>query len=105
MPTGLSELGRFADVSFLEGISLRDGAQRFDLKWPGRKLPPLAAPQSRQHAVDADLLDFFNRFFAQWVSTKDFEALGSSFGGSSKAELVARLRVWRLPVAACSSGK
>jgi hypothetical protein len=101
-----------SDVSFLEGISLRDGAQRFDLKWPGRKLPPLATPQSRQHAVDAELLDFFNRFFAQWVSTLDFEALASTFGpnfgslkaksprgGSppvSKAELVARLKVWRL---------
>jgi hypothetical protein len=100
------------DVSFLEGISLRDGAQPFDLKWAGRKLPPLATPQSRQHAVDADLLDFFNRFFAQWVSTDDFEALASAFGpdfgsgrqiraaGSlppvSKAELAARLKVWRL---------
>jgi hypothetical protein len=101
-----------SDVSFLEGISLRDGTQRFDLKWPGRKLPPLATPQSRQHAVDADLLDFFNRFFAQWVSTMDFEALASTFGPSfgslnaklrgassppvGKAELVARLKVWRL---------
>ena len=101
-----------SDVSFLEGISLRDGTQRFDLRWPGRKLPPLATPQSRQHAVDADLLDFFNRFFAQWVSTTDFEALASTFGPSvgslnaklrgassppvGKAELVARLKVWRL---------
>ncbi len=86
-----------SDVSFLEGISLRDGAQRFELKWPGRKLPPLATPQSRQHAVDADLLDFFNRFFSQWVSTRDFEALASTFGQSlGKAELVARLKVWRL---------
>ena len=101
-----------SDVSFLEGISLRDGTQRFDLKWPGRKLPSLATPQSRQHAVDADLLDFFNRFFALWVSTLDFEALASTFGPSfgslkvklgggasppvSKAELVTRLKVWRL---------
>jgi len=101
-----------SDVSFLEGISLRDGAQPFDLKWAGRKLPPLATPQSRQHAVDADLLDFFNRFFAQWVTTADFDALASAFGpefGSSiakrpagslpavtKAELATRLKVWRL---------
>jgi len=100
------------DVSFLEGISLRDGAQRFDLKWPGRKLPPLAATQSRQHAVDTELLDFFNRFFAGWVTTLDFEALAATFGPNfrspsgkaggglsppvSKAELVARLKVWRL---------
>jgi hypothetical protein len=93
-----------ADVSFLEGISLKDGAHAFDLKWAGRKLPPLAAPQSRQHAVDAELLDFYNRFFAQWVATHDFEALASTFGPSrggssrpfSKPELVARLKVWRL---------
>ncbi|HEV3020525.1 MAG TPA: DUF6765 family protein [Burkholderiaceae bacterium] len=101
-----------SDASFLEGISLRDGAQPFDLTWPGRKLPPLATPQSRQHAVDAALLDFFNRFFAQWVATNDFDALASAFGpdfgsgtakrpaGSlppvTKAELVARLKVWRL---------
>jgi hypothetical protein len=101
-----------SDVSFLEGISLRDGAQRFELKWPGRKLPPLTSAQSRQHGVDADLLDFFNRFFAQWVSTTDFDALASAFGpsasshgpashGSSlppvtRAELAARLKVWRV---------
>jgi uncharacterized protein DUF6765 len=101
-----------SDVSFLEGVSLRDGAQRFELKWPGRKLPPLPTAQSRQHAVETDLLDFFNRFFAQWVSTVDFNALASTFGpkpgslnaksrgGSlppvTRAELAARLKVWRL---------
>jgi len=45
------------------GSASGTGAQSFELKWNGRKLPPLATPQSRQHAVDADLLDFFNRFF------------------------------------------
>jgi len=99
------------DVSFLEGISLRDGAKPFDLKWPGRKLPPMATAQSRQHEVDAGLLDFYNRFFAQWVATDDFEALAVTFGPDfhshnakqpgapmpiSKAELVARLKIWRL---------
>ncbi|HEX4584880.1 MAG TPA: DUF6765 family protein [Burkholderiaceae bacterium] len=93
-----------ADVSFLEGISLKDGAHSFDLKWAGRKLPPLAALQSRQHAVDPELLDFYNRFFAQWVATHDFGALASAFGAhpagslrpAGNAELVARLKVWRL---------
>ena len=96
------------DVSFLEGISLTDGAEPFVLKWPGRKLPPLATPQSRQHDVEAELLEFYNRFFAQWVATNDFEALASEFGddlgrrnakeanrssvAASKAELVARLK-------------
>jgi hypothetical protein len=101
-----------SDVSFLEGISLRDGTKPFDLKWPGRKLPPMATAQSRQHEVEADLLDFYNRFFAQWVATDDFEALAAEFGPDfdshsakqrgaasmpiSKTELIARLKVWRV---------
>jgi hypothetical protein len=86
-----------SDVSFLEGVTLRDGAQPFDLKWPGRKLPPLSSPQSHQHAVDPELLDFFNRFFAQWVTTERFDALASAFGAAGgNSELAARLKVWRL---------
>jgi hypothetical protein len=69
-----------SDVSFLEGVSLKDGTQPFDLKWPGRKLPPLASTQSRQHEVEADLLDFYNRFFTRWVSTLDFDTIASEFG-------------------------
>jgi len=98
------------DVAFLEGISLRDGEQPFALAWPGRKLPPLASPQSRQHAVNADLLDFYNRFFARWISTTDFEGMATEFGPDAtprdasspvrktagKTELAARLKVWRL---------
>jgi hypothetical protein len=100
------------DVSFLEGISLRDGAQPFELRWPGRKLPPLGSAQSRQHYVQADLLDFFNRFFARWVSSTDFEAMATEFGPNTSphdansrsavpkqiatAELATRLKVWRL---------
>jgi hypothetical protein len=100
------------EVSFLEGISLRDGAQPFELRWPGRKLPPLGSSQSRQHYVQADLLDFFNRFFARWVSSTDFDAMATEFGPNTsphdansrsavpkqiaKAELATRLKVWRL---------
>jgi hypothetical protein len=88
------------DVSFLEGISLADGAQPFDLKWKGRKLPPLTDAVSRQHAVDPDLLAFFNRFFAKWVMTADFKALAAEFGPQGQpggaAELEARLKLWRL---------
>jgi len=98
------------DVSFLEGISLSDGGPPFELTWKGRKLPPLATPVSRQHDVDADLLDFFNRFFAQWVATDNFDALAAAFGPDagprngkpsaplhiSRQELAARLKVWRV---------
>ena len=96
------------DVSFLEGISLPDGAEAFQLRWPGRKLPPLSSPRSRQHAIDAGLLDFYNRFFAGWLGTEDFAALVAEFsvtsdasggiaaGTMSREELESRLKLWRL---------
>src|SRR5205085_11045042 len=97
------------DVSFLDGISLPDGAQPFTLVWPHRKLPPLESAKSRQHGIDPEVLDFYNRFFESWVTTTDFDALVSRFAGESRpgdtrsatatghrAELVARLKIWRL---------
>jgi hypothetical protein len=101
----------FSDVSFLEGISLADGAEAFTLRWDAHKLPSLPALQSTQHHIDAGLLDFYNRFFAQWASTDDFDALAAAFGvpGSpargnangtraamDKGELSARLLAWRM---------
>jgi hypothetical protein len=92
------------DVSFLEGITLPDGPQRFDLKWPWRKLPPLDALQSRQHDMPVDLLRFYDRFFANWLSGTDFDAMAIEFGPeatksdarATRAELAARLRAWRI---------
>ena len=99
------------DVSFLEGITLPDGAEAFALRWDGHKLPRLPTLQSAQHHIESDLLDFYNRFFTEWASTDDFDALATAFGvppsarvkpnlGSSAAmfgdELAARLRVWRV---------
>jgi hypothetical protein len=85
-----------SDVSFLEGISLPDGARGFDLKWPGRRLPPIPTYQVRQHDVDPDLLEFYHQFFARWTATRDFEKLASQFGAGNRAELAARLKLWRL---------
>ncbi|HEY3178207.1 MAG TPA: DUF6765 family protein [Casimicrobiaceae bacterium] len=99
-----------SDVSFLEGISLPDGPQPIDIKWPGRKLPPLPSLQSRQHDVPAELLNFYSRFFSRWLVSVDFDAVAAEFGpaqptagkrnqmpaGISRAELAARLRAWRL---------
>ena len=102
---------RVRAVSFLEGISLPDGAKTFEQQWPGRKLPPLAAKESRQHAVDAGVLDFYNRFFARWLGTEDFGAVAAQFGASpdgkkgkhakastaaANSELGMRLKLWRL---------
>jgi hypothetical protein len=99
-----------ADVSFLEGISLADGTEAFSAKWEAHKLPPLSTAKSTQHHVDDALLEFFNRFFSQWMSTEDFDALAGEFGTvpppakavraapapMDKAELAARLRAWRI---------
>jgi hypothetical protein len=96
------------DVSFLEGISLPDGAEAFLQRWPGRKLPPLSSEDSRQHAIDAQLLDFYNRFFARWLSGEDFAAVVAEFskapdtgGGTAGAtmspeQLESQLKLWRL---------
>jgi hypothetical protein len=96
------------DVSFLGSISLPDGSEPFLSRWPGRRLPPLESARSRQHEVPADLLDFYNRFFARWISGTDFEAIATEFGPMAgvrandaamrarRADLVGRLKVWRL---------
>ena len=99
-----------SDVSFLEGISLPDGPQPLDLKWPGRKLAPLKTLQSRQRDVPADALTFYSRLLGRWLSMTDFEALAADFGADTskpgkrnpppsrlgRAELAGRLRAWRI---------
>lgn len=96
------------DVSFLEGISLRDGAEAFLQRWAGRKLPPLSGEESRQHAIDPQLLDFYNRFFARWLSGEDFAGVVAEFSKApdtseetagatmSSEQLESRLKLWRL---------
>lgn len=99
------------DTSFLEGISLPDGADALDLHWSGHKLPPLASARSPQFGVPANILDFFNDFVSRWLSTDDFSALldqsmsekdrnsdASDPEGIEieKVELLARLKLWRV---------
>ncbi len=96
------------DVSFLEGISLPDGAAAFLQHWPGRKLPRLSTEDSRQHAIDPQLLGFYNRFFARWLAGEDFAAVVAEFskvsdtsGGKAGAtmspeQLESQLKLWRL---------
>lgn len=103
------------DVSFLEGVSLPDGAQPFTQQWGGRKLPPLPTLQSTQHHIDADLLAFMSDFFREWASTGDLNALAAKVapgpaGAATKdasarkgvgattaaSELAARLKLWRI---------
>jgi hypothetical protein len=101
------------DVSFLEGISLKDGAQPFDQHWSGRRLPRLTSIQSRQQGVKPELLDFYSRFFSAWISAAEkFDGVADQFGVNAadfgkaakvdglqvmdRHELAARLALWRL---------
>ena len=102
----------FTDTAFLAGITLRDGARPFELEWGGRRLPKLPALQSRQHDTDPAVLDFFSGFFVDWLSTQNFDALAAAHAAPvakkragvqaepivaiDKAELAARLRLWRI---------
>src|SRR5258705_6614312 len=64
--------------------------------------------QSRKHEVSTELLNFYSRFFTRWLSSIDFEAMAAEFGAepaqrgkrapasTSRAELAARLRAWRI---------
>lgn len=84
------------DVSFLEGISLPDGERPFTLQWSGDRVPGVPEHQSRQHEVDADLLEFYHRFFERWMTTEDFERLAREMGAGDRTDLAARLELWRL---------
>ena len=97
------------DVAFLGDTTLKDGKERFDVHWSERKLPALTTIQSRQHDVSADLLDFYSRFFGDWMSSDDFDRVAATYGvapaksaraGSfvpmDQRELAARLKLWRL---------
>jgi hypothetical protein len=99
------------DASFLGDTTLKDGAPRFDDRWSQRKLPKLTNVQSRQHYIDQDILDFYNEFFAQWMTTDDFDGLAARVVAApaarekhdtsppfsmDKAALVAHLKLWRM---------
>ena len=98
-----------ADVSFLGDTTLKDGTERFDVRWSERKLPALTSMRSYQHNMNAEILDFFSRFFADWMSSDDLDRVATTYGVASakpfasgglapmdKHELAARLRLWRM---------
>jgi hypothetical protein len=95
------------DVSFLQGTSMPDGDQPFDLIWSGRRLPSVTSEHSVQHGVGSDLLEFFDCVFAEWSMTMHFEDLAREFSRSSPPrhvtapsmsipELSARFGLWRI---------
>jgi hypothetical protein len=100
-----------AGVTFLYGISLPDGGQAFLEPWAQHRLPPLTRSESTQRPTAPELLDFYNKLFADWFATQNLDELVSRHGAPdatrgaksnaadgrimSRAELAARLRLWR----------
>jgi hypothetical protein len=97
------------DVSFLGDTTLKDGAERFDVRWSDRRLPALTSMRSQQHGVPADVLDYFSRFFVDWMSSDDLDRVAAQYGAANakpaepnafvpmdKRELAARLKLWRM---------
>jgi hypothetical protein len=97
------------DTQFLDGISLPDGPDPGDLQWRGRMLPPLPGIASQQHDAPADVRAFFDRFLSRWLGTERIEDVVADMGPGrtppprdgdevppSPAELIARLKVWKL---------
>ncbi len=95
------------DASFLDGVSLRDGAERFTSTWPGLRLPSLEDLRSGQWATDSDLRDDMSRFFADWIAADRLDVSAHHAAGAKaraegpirsmgSRELGARLRLWRV---------
>ncbi|WP_175691238.1 hypothetical protein [Burkholderia anthina] len=62
-----------ADTSFLDGTSLPDGPAWKAVRWQGRRDIPTPMPPAAQAGVDKDLVDFYTRFFSDWVTTSPVE--------------------------------
>ncbi|WP_248312954.1 DUF6765 family protein [Burkholderia ambifaria] len=90
-----------ADTSFLDGISLPDGPAWNAVRWRGRRDLPTPLPPTVQAGVDEDLVDFYTRFFGDWVTTSPVDkhwlpALSAERGHPPDNALVNALVGWRL---------
>ena len=87
----------FGDVSFLEPISLQDGAERWTAHWNGHRIPPLPNALSAQRGHPADVVAFFNELFPAWMKASDLDELARRYAPREVAkEVAARLKVWRI---------
>lgn len=89
------------DTSFLDGISLPDGPAWKTVRWKGRRDIPKPMSPSAQSGIDADLVDFYTRFFTDWVTTSPVEKRwlsALSIGQARKPDtaLIDQLMGWRL---------
>lgn len=87
----------FDDTSFLEGVSLPDGADPGPLRWEGRRLPPLPVNVSNQHDADVQVRAFFDSVLARWLGDEKVEAVLADLGPARPSpELATRLRLWKV---------
>ncbi|VWC53278.1 DUF6765 family protein [Burkholderia lata] len=89
------------DTSFLDGTSLPDGPAWQAVRWHGRRDVPKPASPGAQSGVDKGLVDFYARFFDDWVTTSPVDkrwlpALAAGRTGKPDGLLVGRLTGWRL---------
>ncbi|CAB3746603.1 hypothetical protein LMG29660_00235 [Burkholderia puraquae] len=89
------------DTSFLDGTSLPDGPAWQAVRWHGRRDVPKPASPAVQPGVDKALVDFYARFFHDWVTTSPVDkrwlpALAASRTGKPDGPLVEQLTGWRL---------
>ncbi|HDR9767688.1 TPA: hypothetical protein QDC27_003193 [Burkholderia cepacia ATCC 25416] len=90
-----------ADTSFLDGISLPDGPGWKAVRWHGRRALPTPLPPAMQAGADPNLVDFYTRFFRDWVTTSPVDrrwlpALSAGRGHKPDDALVDALVGWRL---------
>lgn len=90
-----------ADTSFLDGTSLPDGPAWKAIRWKGRRDIPTPQPPTTQSGVEPDLVNFYTRFFSDWLTTSPVEkrwlpALSPSASHQPDGTLVDQLLAWRL---------
>jgi hypothetical protein len=87
----------FDDTSFLEGVSLPDGADPGLLHWTGRRLPVMPVNVSNQHDAQPEVRAFFDQVVARWLGGEKTETMLAQMGpGKASAELAARMKLWKL---------
>ncbi|MGH8778425.1 hypothetical protein [Paraburkholderia sp.] len=98
------------DISFLDAISLPDGARWTPVRWRGAKLPALTTNVSTQAGVSQEALDFYNAFFTVWLTAKPGTYAWEKYIQTSKnqhrgltnvdksiaSDTTLQLRLWRL---------
>ncbi|WP_025599815.1 DUF6765 family protein [Burkholderia sp. WSM2230] len=90
-----------ADTSFLDGTSLPDGPAWKAIRWKGRRDIPTPTPPTTQSGVETDVVDFYTRFFTDWVTTSPVDkrwlpALSVEHASRPDQALVDQLTGWRL---------